>query len=107
MRSHSDRRVLDRIEADDPGLAAMFDRFTVRFADQAMPQAEHPDRRHSVSVLAVLVFVIGAALVAAMTGLAIATTSPNLARAPYAKLLRPCDGHPVDALRVPISRSCK
>jgi hypothetical protein len=98
VESWSHRRDLGRIEAvlrsaDDPGLAAMFDAFTVRFAGQAMPKTE----RGPVSVLAVLVFVIGMVLVAATTGFAIAATSPGVARAPHAKLLRPCDARPLDS----------
>jgi hypothetical protein len=112
VESWSHRRVLGRIEAilrssDDSDLAALFDAFTVRFAGQAMPKAEHLGRRGPVSVLAVLVFVIGVVLVAATTGFAIATTSPGVGRAPNAKLLRPCDARSLDTLRIPIRRTCK
>lgn len=112
MGSWNRRRVLGRMEAvlrnsEDPGLAAMFDSFTARFADQAIPKAEHLGRRRYVSALAVLVFVLGAALVAATAGFAIATTSPCTGRAPYTKVLRPGDARSLEAMRVPILPSCK
>ena len=111
MGPRSHRRVLGRIKAvlrsTDPGLAAMFDSFTVRFAGQAMPRAEHLGRRRSARPLAVLVFVIGALLVAATTGFAIATTSPCSGPAPYAKAPRLVATRGVTTVRVPTSPSCK